>query len=183
MKIITTITMFLACVAAHAQSVTYNHDASVMNQFLVGETGAGHLTPDLYYDALHKSYRNSAMMTSKQMFRLQMMQALSKEETHAEVIDSMLTDRSRVELKNIADRGPAATSMQKVKEYLIKQYAQVAITNDYWSYIIWHELDDDTDFDLDYCKMVEQMTAADVQRMAQKLLAAKRCIEVTMLSE
>ena len=78
----------------HAQTVTYNHDASVMNQFLVGETGAGHLTPDLYYDALHKSYRNSAMMTSKQMFRLQMMQALSKEETHAEVIDSMLTDRT-----------------------------------------------------------------------------------------
>ena len=27
------------------------------------------------------------------------------------------------------------------------------------------------------------MTAEDVQRMAQQLLAAKRCIEVTMLSE
>ena len=119
MKIITTITMFLACVAAHAQSVTYNHDASVMNQFLVGETGAGHLTPDLYYDALHKSYRNSAMMTSKQMFRLQMMQALSKEETHAEVIDSILTDRVKVELKNVADRTPgvldAAYMVEKSK--------------------------------------------------------------------
>ena len=87
------------------------------------------------------------------------------------------------QLQNIADRGPAASSMQKVKEYLIKQYDQVAITNDYWSYIIWHELDDDTDFDRDYCKMVSNMTAADVQRMAQRLLAAKRCIEVTMLSE
>lgn len=31
--------------------------------------------------------------------------------------------------------------------------------------------------------MVEQMTAADVQRVAQQILAAKRCIEVTMLSE
>ena len=87
------------------------------------------------------------------------------------------------QLQNIADRGPAASSMQKVKEYLIKQYDQVAITNDYWSYIIWHELDDDTDFDRDYCKMVSNMTAADVQRMAQRHLAAKRCIEVTMLSE
>ncbi len=87
------------------------------------------------------------------------------------------------QLKNIANNGPAATSMQKVKEYLIKQYAQAAITNDYWSYIIWHEIDDDTDFDRDYCKMVEQMKPADVQRMAQQLLAAKRCIEVTMLSE
>jgi zinc protease len=87
------------------------------------------------------------------------------------------------QLKNIADRGPAATSMQKVKEYLVKQYAQAAITNDYWTYIIWHELDDDVDFDRDYCKMVEQMTPEAVQRMAQQLLAAKRCIEVTMLSE
>ena len=87
------------------------------------------------------------------------------------------------QLQHIADHGPSATSMQKVKEYLVKQYAQVAITNDYWSYVIWHELDDDTDFDRDYCLMVEQMKPEDVQRMAQRLLSAKRCIEVTMLSE
>ena len=31
--------------------------------------------------------------------------------------------------------------------------------------------------------MVEQMTADDVQRVAQQILASKRCIEVTMLSE
>ena len=55
--------------------------------------------------------------------------------------------------------------------------------NDYWSYIIWHELDDDTDFDTDYCKMVEAMTAEQVQRMAQTILNTRRCIEVTMLSE
>ena len=87
------------------------------------------------------------------------------------------------QLQNIAQYGPAATSVQKVKQYLIKQYAQAAITNDYWSYIIWHEIDDDTDFDRDYCKMVSDVTVADIQRMAQRLLAAKRCIEVTMLSE
>ncbi len=87
------------------------------------------------------------------------------------------------QLQNIADNGPLESSMDKVKLYLTKQYAQMAITNDYWSYIIWHELDDDVDFDRDYCKMVENMTAAEVQRMAQRLLAAERCIEVTMLSE
>ena len=31
---------------ALAQSVTYNHDESVMNQFTIGETGAGSFTPD-----------------------------------------------------------------------------------------------------------------------------------------
>ena len=87
------------------------------------------------------------------------------------------------QLENIAKYGPVASSVDKVKQYLIKQYGQAAITNDYWSYIIWHELDDDADFDKDYCKMVEDMTAAQIQRMAQRLLDAKRCIEVTMLSE
>jgi zinc protease len=87
------------------------------------------------------------------------------------------------QLANIAKDGPAASSLNKVKEYLVKQYQQAAITNDYWSYVIWHELDDDADFDKDYCKMVEEMTAEKVQRMAQRLLDAQRCIEVTMLSE
>ncbi len=87
------------------------------------------------------------------------------------------------QLENIAKYGPVASSVDKVKQYLIKQYGQAAITNDYWSYIIWHELDDEADFDKDYCKMVEEMTPAQIQRMAQRLLDAKRCIEVTMLSE
>ena len=87
------------------------------------------------------------------------------------------------QLQNIAKNGPTASSMNKVKQYLTKQYAQMAITNDYWSYVIWHELDDSVDFDRDYCAMVERMTATDVQLMAQRLLAAERCIEVTMLSE
>lgn len=87
------------------------------------------------------------------------------------------------QLENIAKYGPVASSVDKVKKYLVKQYQQAAITNDYWSYVIWHELDDDTDFDKDYCKMVEEMTAEKIQRMAQRLLDAKRCIEVTMLSE
>ena len=87
------------------------------------------------------------------------------------------------QLKNIAEHGPLTSSMDKVKQYLVKQYAQAVITNDYWDYIIWHELDDDADFDKDYCKMVNEMTPQQVQRMAQRLLDAKRCIEVTMLSE
>jgi zinc protease len=87
------------------------------------------------------------------------------------------------QLQHIADKGPEPTSMQKVAEYLIKQYDQVAITNDYWNYIIWHQLDDDADFDLDYCKMCREMTLQDVQQMARQLLQSGCRIEVTMLSE
>ena len=35
------------------------------------------------------------------------------------------------------------SKLDKVKKYLKKQYGQMAITNDYWSYVIWHQLDDD----------------------------------------
>lgn len=87
------------------------------------------------------------------------------------------------QLLNIADHGPVASSMDKVKKYLKKQYGQMAITNDYWSYVIWHQLDDDADFDKDYCKMVDNLTASDVQKMAKELLRQNHRVEVTMLSE
>ena len=87
------------------------------------------------------------------------------------------------QLKHIADHGPAATSLEKVKEYLVKQYDQVAITNDYWNYVVWHQLDDETDFDTGYCDMVREMTADDVQQMARQLLQSGYRVEVTMLSE
>ena len=87
------------------------------------------------------------------------------------------------QLENIANDGPAASSMQKVKEYLLKQYDQMVITNDYWDYIIWHELEDGVDFDKDYKRLVTETTAADVQQMARRIVDAKRRIEVTMLSE
>ena len=87
------------------------------------------------------------------------------------------------QLLNIADHGPVASSMDKVKKYLKKQYGQMTITNDYWSYVIWHQLDDDADFDKDYCKMVDNLTASDVQKMAKELLRQNHRVEVTMLSE
>jgi len=87
------------------------------------------------------------------------------------------------QLQHIAAKGPLESSMDKVRKYLLKQYDQMAITNDYWSYIIWHELEDGVDFDRDYKQMVSGVTARQVQLMAQKMLASKRRIEVTMLSE
>ncbi len=87
------------------------------------------------------------------------------------------------QLQVIADRGPQPTSLEKVREYLLKQYDQMAITNGYWDYIAWHELDDAADFDLDYKKMVANMTAADIQQMARLLIDAKWRVEVTMLSD
>lgn len=95
----------------YGQGMTYNHDDSVMNQFTIGETGAGSFTPDLYYDAFHKSHRNEAMMTNKEFFRSEMTMVLKKQEPYAEALDTALTERKRVELLNIADRTPGVTDV------------------------------------------------------------------------
>ena len=110
-KIVAMLFLLLLSMEAFAQGMTFNHDASVMNQFTVGETGAGSFTPDLYYDAFHKSYRNYATSHNKQMFRTEMTLMLHKQEPYAEAIDSTLNDRKRVELKNIADRTPGFTDV------------------------------------------------------------------------
>lgn len=86
------------------------------------------------------------------------------------------------QIANIAQHGPVSSSLAKVKEYLKKQYAQMAITNDYWSYVIWHQLRDGEDFDKDYVKMVDEISSADIQKLAADILRQNHRIEVTMLS-
>ena len=133
-----------------------------------------------------QSYKHFPKVPNKSRKKIEYLLACDAISQMVEKWQSLILGIAKIvyqQLKNIADNGPLASSVAKVKEYLIKQYSQVAITNDYWSYVIWHELDDETDFDKDYCKMVEDMKASDIQRMAQKILASKRCIEVTMLSE
>ena len=105
------IVVVMAFTTSLLYSQTHNHDSSVMNQFLIGETGAGSFTPDLYYDVFHKSYRNGAMMTNKQAFRTMMTLTLHKQEPYAENLDSALNDRKRIEIKNIADRMPGLTDV------------------------------------------------------------------------
>ena len=59
----------IATTAAQAQYVTYNHDSPKQNQITVMETGAGALTPELYYTLLHNNYKKSAAGKNKLSFR------------------------------------------------------------------------------------------------------------------
>ena len=96
---------------AEIYSQTYNHDATVYNQFLVGETGGGSLKPSLYYDAFYHSYQRWAYYENKNLFRGQMTLVLEKEKPLAEQIDSALTYRAKVEAMNVADRTPKALDL------------------------------------------------------------------------
>ena len=59
----------IATATAQAQYVTYNHDSPKQNQITVMETGAGSLTPELYYWALHNKYKKSRQPASTSITR------------------------------------------------------------------------------------------------------------------
>ncbi len=103
--------LLLMPVTVPVTAQTYNHDASVYNQFLVGETGGGSLTPQLYYDATHNSYQKWAYMENKNLFRGQLTLVLEREKPMAEKIDSALTYRAKIEAMNVADRTPKALDL------------------------------------------------------------------------
>lgn len=87
------------------------------------------------------------------------------------------------QLENIADNGPLAESLKKVKEYLTKQYGQAVITNNYWNYVIYNNLRFGIDYDKDYLKLVDQLSTSDVKEMAQRIVNSHRRIIVTMHSK
>ena len=94
----------IATATAQAQYVTYNHDSPKQNQITVMETGAGSLTPELYYWALHNNYKKSAAAKNKLAFRTTAGINLYNQTDEAESIDSALVSRAKIEALNVADR-------------------------------------------------------------------------------
>ena len=65
-RIETIMLMLGVAISGNAQSgVTYNHDSSKKNQITVMEIGSGSLSPELYYQLLHSSYKKSAASKNK----------------------------------------------------------------------------------------------------------------------
>lgn len=90
--------------AMQAQGITFNHDASKMNQVQVMELGAGVLTPELYYKTLHSNYKSSAGELNKSILRLGAMMEGYKQIEMADSIQGDLKKRAEVEALNMADR-------------------------------------------------------------------------------
>lgn len=87
------------------------------------------------------------------------------------------------QLRNIAENGPSSTSLDKVKKYLVKAYAQNAITNDYWKYVMYNMTYRNVDFHTGYEAIVESITADDIKNIATEILRQNRRLEITMKSE
>lgn len=104
------------CSTVKAQSITYDHDDAKMNQITVMEIGSGGLTPALYYNVLHKSYKKSASSKNKLAFRTTAGLSLYSQVDDAEALDSALNKRAKIEALNVADRSGGALDLAWVAE-------------------------------------------------------------------
>lgn len=94
-RIGTIMLMLGVAISGNAQSgVTYNHDSSKKNQITVMEIGSGSLSPELYYQLLHSSYKKSAASKNKLGYRTTAGIGAYNQVEYAEAIDSALTKRA-----------------------------------------------------------------------------------------
>ena len=73
-------------------------------------------------------------------------------------------------------------SIGKIKTYLKKAHQQEKLVNDYWSNILYQQLRYCIDLHADYEALVDQLSAADIQQVAQAIIKSNRRIEITMKS-
>lgn len=105
-KILTAILASAFLAQANAQSITYNHDDSKMQQIQVMELGAGSLSPEIYYKVTHKSYwKGAKAQTSvKNTLRMAANVASLPQVEYAGSIKADLESRAKVKALNMADR-------------------------------------------------------------------------------
>lgn len=86
------------------------------------------------------------------------------------------------ELIKFTQKGPSETDLAKVKEFMLKKYKEDSKENDYWAKIINDYLLYGVDMNTDYEKIVNSITAKDVQDFAKKMIDQNNRIEVIMSS-
>lgn len=110
-KIFLSLFCSLTALSVSAQYVQYSHDDSKMNQITVQEIGSGSLSPDVYYWALHNSYRKSASEKNKLLFRSTAGMSAYQQIEDADKLDSAMVKRAAVEALNVADRSGGALDL------------------------------------------------------------------------
>ena len=86
-------------------------------------------------------------------------------------------------MENVAANGPKEEHLNKVKEAMVKQFAETTKENSYWmgalSEYYWRGVDVNTN----YTKLIESITTKDVKKFAKKLLKQGNLIEVSMTTD
>ncbi len=87
------------------------------------------------------------------------------------------------EVEEIVKNGPKAEDLQKVKENMLKQYAQDLEQNTWWSGALEIYYKDGINRLKDYKAAVEALTAESIQKTLKQVVDQKNVIEVVMLPE
>jgi len=91
-----------------------------------------------------------------------------------------LLDDVTNELKKIAEAGPTAEDLGKIKEFMVKQHKDNIKQNNNWlGYLISLHL---LNFDVhtDYEKLLEELNAGKIQKLAAKIVSDNNCVRVIM---
>ena len=103
-------------------------------------------------------------------------------DTNEQMADE-LTDIVIAEIEKIAAEGPLAEDMDKTREFLLKDYKKNIEQNGWWSRTMQTYYDFGVDYVNDYEEAVNNITSADVQALAKRMLDEKSMIKVVMRPE
>ncbi|MDD2381809.1 MAG: insulinase family protein, partial [Mariniphaga sp.] len=85
------------------------------------------------------------------------------------------------EVDEIVENGPRADDLSKVKENLLKKYAEDLRENNWWSGTITRFYQDKLNFVEDYTAAVEALTSEKIQSILKKLTEQGNVLEVVMM--
>ncbi len=85
-------------------------------------------------------------------------------------------------IDEMCDKGPSAENIQKVKEYLHRSHAENLKKNGYWMGRMVDHARYGREYVADYDRLVDEISAADIQQMAKTLFRSGNRIEVGMTS-
>ena len=87
------------------------------------------------------------------------------------------------ELQRVAKEGPKEEHLAKVKEAMVKQYAESVKENSYWLGVLNNYYWYNEDMDSKFVELVNSITVEDVQKFAKQLFDQGNLIEVCMTDE
>lgn len=86
-------------------------------------------------------------------------------------------------MKVVADEGPSAENLQKVREYMLRSHDEAVKTNSYWHGSIFDKVVENKDFVTGYVEMVNSITAQDIKQMAKTIFQSGNFTLVSMTDD
>ena len=87
------------------------------------------------------------------------------------------------EFQEMAQNGPTANQLNDVKEYERTNYDRLVLTNGWWEYVRYNEIQNGIDFQKNYLTEVDELTPDSIKDFCRDLLASGNRIQVTMIPE